>query len=330
MKKWIFIVIGILIVGFIGYKLIGPKSNNRQMALSQARTATVQKGNFQVNVSGTGTVEPVTSEDIQSTVSNNSIAEVLVNTGDSVKSGDPIITFTDGSAPITAPADGVITSISVSPGEGVRPGQVVAHLTNYTNLETVNQIDELDIPKVQVGQTATISVNAFPNKTFTGKVTSISNEGTSTNGTSTFNVTLSINNPQDLKVGMSDQANILTASKNNVLYIPLEAVHTSGNQDYVILASGNNNQNGQNGQGSGQGGFGQRQMITTGLANDNDVEVTSGLTEGQVVRLPNLVLSTTQSNSRGMGGFGSYGGFGGGGGSGFGGGGGNRGGGSGK
>lgn len=295
LKKWIYIVIGVLLIGLAGYELIGSKSNKSQQ-VSQLRTATVQKGNFQVNVSGTGTIEPVVSEDIKATVSDNSIDEVLVHPGDSVTIGEPIITFTDGSSPITAPASGEITTVSVSTGDRVQAGEVVAHLTNYTQLETVNQIDELDIPNIHVGQTATINANAFPNQTFTGKVVSIANEGTATNGVSTFDVTLSINNPQGLKVGMSDQANILTTNKNNVLSVPLEAVHTSGNKDYVILANG------------------QRQTITIGLANVNDVEVTSGLTEGQVIQLPKLAVSSPSqsgsSSGTGMSGFGGFGGSG--------------------
>ncbi len=54
-----------------------------------------------------------------------------------MKSGETLITFTDGSDPITAPADGVITTIAVSPGERVQIGEVVAHLTNYNTLKTV-------------------------------------------------------------------------------------------------------------------------------------------------------------------------------------------------
>jgi multidrug efflux pump subunit AcrA (membrane-fusion protein) len=316
MKKWIYIIIGVLIVGFAGYYFLVPKSNkNNQQSMMQNRTATVQKGKFEVNVSGTGTVQPVTSQDILSPINNNAIAEVLVSAGESVKSGESLITFTDGSDPITAPTDGVITTLAVTPGTRVQAGGVVAHLTNYNTLKTVASIDELDIPKVQVGQTATIKVSALPDQTFTGKVTGIANEGTSTNGVSTFNVDVSIDNPQNLKVGMSTEADILTASKDNALYVPLDAVHSMNGQKFVILASGNSNQG--QGQGQGQQGQGQnfsvnRVTVKTGLANADYVEITQGLTEGQTVRLPNLAVSNTTAvngNSRSLiGGFGGAGG----------------------
>jgi HlyD family secretion protein len=314
MKKWIFIVIGILIVGFAGYYFWGHKSNNsNQQTMIQNRTATVQKGKFEVTVSGTGTVQPVTSEDIVSPITNNEVAEVLVSAGESVKSGESLITFTDGSDPITAPTDGVITTISVTPGARVQAGAVVAHLTNYNTLKTVASIDELDIPKVQVGQTATIKVSALPDQTFTGKVTAIANEGTSTNGVSSFNVDVSIDNPQNLKVGMSTEADILTASKDNALYVPLDAVHSMNGQKFVMLASNNSNpQQSQNqNRGQGQNWNANRVTVQTGLANSDYVEITQGLSEGQVVRLPNLAISnqTTATGGRSM--FGGVGGFGG-------------------
>ncbi|MDP4084372.1 MAG: efflux RND transporter periplasmic adaptor subunit [Bacillota bacterium] len=308
MKKWIFIIIGVIVVGFIGYKWYSSKSTAQQQVSSQVRTATVQKGKMQVFVTGSGTVSPVTSEDILAPSNNNAIEEVLVSANESVKKGEDLVTFTDGSDPITAPTDGVITTISVAAGERVNAGQVVAHLTNYSNLQTVVQIDELDIPKVKVGQPVTVKISAYPDQSYTGTVSAIANEGTSTNGVSTFDVTIQLSNIQNLKVGMSTEASILTASKDNALYVPIEAVHSRGNGKFVILASSNLNQN------LSQSGFGgmQMQTVETGLANDNFVEITKGLSEGQTVRLPQLAInSTTTTNGRGfmMGGFGGGGGM---------------------
>ncbi|MDP4104133.1 MAG: efflux RND transporter periplasmic adaptor subunit [Bacillota bacterium] len=308
MKKWIFIIIGVLIVGIGGYEVYATKtSTNNQQSVVQNRTATVQKGKFEVKVSGTGTVQPVTSEDIKSTINNNEIDEVLVTAGESVTSGEKLITFTDGSDPITAPTDGVITTFAVSAGEKVQIGEVVAHLTNYSTLKTVASIDELDIPKIQIGQTATIKVSALSDQTFTGKVIGIANEGTSTNGVSTFDVDVSIDNPQNLKVGMSTESSILTASKDNALYVPLDAVHTMNGEKFVLVSSDNSSQSQSQSQGQGQPA--NRVTVKTGLANEDYVEITKGLTEGQVVNLPNLASSSstsTNGNNKSM--FGGMGG----------------------
>src|SRR3954470_3016553 len=221
MKKWIWILVSVVVIGFVGFQYYKSKTVSTEAA-AQTRTAVVQQGKLEVKISGSGTVEPVTSEDIKSTIDNDEIDEVLVSAGDTVSEGDELITFTDDSDPITAPADGKITTISVTDGERVTNGQVVAHLTDYKNLQTVVQVDELDITKIKKKQTVSLTVSAYPDSTFTGKVTEIAAEGTSANGTSTFDVTIHIDKPTNLKVGMSTEASILTQSKENALYVPVD------------------------------------------------------------------------------------------------------------
>jgi multidrug efflux pump subunit AcrA (membrane-fusion protein) len=295
MKKWIWIIITVLVIGFVGYQYYSSKNSTQQVS-AQVRTATVQKGKMEVKISGSGTVQPVTSKDITSTIDNNEIDEVLVTAGESVKKGQELVTFTDGSDPITAPATGKITTVSVSAGQRVTTGEVVAHITNYSNLQTVVSVDELDIPKIKTGQTTTLTVSAYPDQTYTGKVTAVANEGTTSNGVSTFDVTIHIDKPTNLKVGMSTEASILTDSKDNALYLPIDAVHTANNEKYVMVDSGT--------------GTGTQQTVKTGLANDDYVEITQGVTEGQTIELPQLSKSSSTSNSNkgsmmgGMGGFG--------------------------
>jgi multidrug efflux pump subunit AcrA (membrane-fusion protein) len=303
MKKWIITVVVVVVVGFVGYQWYASKTSAQQVP-TQIRTAVVQKGKLDVKISGSGTVQPVTSEDITSTINNNAIDEVLVTAGETVKKGADLVTFTDGSDPITAPADGVITTLSVAAGQRVTVGQVVAHLTNYSDLQTVVQVDELDIPKVKKDQPVTIKVNAYPDQTYTGKVYSIANEGTSTNGVSTFDVTVHFDKSDNLKVGMSTEASILTASKDNALYVPVDAVHSVNNQKFVVVVSGNS---------TDQNNSTTRKVVKTGLANEDFVEITSGVTEGEEVRLPQLAVGNSAVNARMMqGGFGGFGGMGGG------------------
>lgn len=296
MKKWILIAVSVLIVGYVGYQWYNSK-NATQAASAQVRTATVQKGKLEVKISGSGTVQPVTSTDIKSEEDNKIVDEVLVAAGEAVKAGDELITFTDGSDPVTAPADGVITSISVAADNRVTSGQVVAHLTNYKDLQTVVQVDELDISKIQVGQTVNLKVNAFADQIYTGKVSAIATEGTSTNGVSTFDVTIHFDKVDNLKVGMSTEASILTASKEDALYVPLDAVHTTNGEKYVIVASSSSN---------GQSGTEQK-TVKTGLANEDYVELTEGVSEGETIELPQLATDSSSSNTRSMmqGGFGA-------------------------
>ncbi|MBT2734481.1 efflux RND transporter periplasmic adaptor subunit [Bacillus sp. ISL-7] len=291
MKKLIWILVSVLVIGFVGFQYYKSKTVSTETT-AQTRTAVVQQGKLEVKISGSGTVAPVTSEDIKSTVDNDEIDEVLVSAGDTVSEGDELITFTDDSDPITAPADGKITTISVTDGERVTNGQVIAHLTDYENLQTVVQVDELDITKIKKKQTVSITVSAYPDTTFTGKVTDIAAEGTSANGTSTFDVTIHIDQPKNLKVGMSTEASILTESKENALYVPVDGVYTNNNEKYVVVTSAST-------EASSASSTSQQRTVKTGISTDDYVELTEGVTAGERIQLPALATSSSSNNQRG-------------------------------
>ncbi|SMQ84443.1 HlyD family secretion protein [Bacillus sp. OV166] len=291
MKKLIWILVSVLMIGFVGFQYYKSKTVSTETT-AQTRTAVVQQGKLEVKISGSGTVAPVTSEDIKSTVDNDEIDEVLVSAGDTVSEGDELITFTDDSDPITAPADGKITIVSVTDGERVTNGQVIAHLTDYEDLQTVVQVDELDITKIKKKQTVSITVSAYPDTTFTGKVTDIAAEGTSANGTSTFDVTIHIDQPKNLKVGMSTEASILTESKENALYVPVDGVYTSNNEKYVVVTSTSTD-------ASSASSTSQQKTVKTGISTDDYVELTEGVTAGETIQLPALATSSSSNNQSG-------------------------------
>lgn len=291
MKKWIWIIVSVLVIGYVGYQWFHSKSSSTEVT-AQTRTAVVQKGKLEVKISGSGTVEPVTTEDIKSTNDNNEIDEVLVTAGEEVSEGDELITFTDDSDSITAPADGVVTTVSVAVGQRVTNGQAVAHLTNYKDLQTVVQVDELDIPKIKKGQTVSLTVSAYPDKTYTGKVTAIAEEGTSSNGTSTFAVTIHIDHPDNLKVGMSTEASILTNSKENALYVPVDAVYTNNSDKYVLIASASTSTDNSTSTST-------QKTVKTGISTDEYVEITEGVSEGETIQLPELSTGASSSTNQG-------------------------------
>jgi multidrug efflux pump subunit AcrA (membrane-fusion protein) len=300
MKKWILIIVSVVIVGYVGYQWYNAKTSTTEAAATQTRTATVQTGKLEVKISGSGTVHAVTSVDIKSSENNKTIDEIIVAVGEEVKAGDELITYTDGSDPVTAPADGVITTVSVAADDKVTAGQVVAHLTNYKDLQTIVQVDELDINKIQTGQTVSMTVSAVPDQTFTGTVTGVASEGTSANGVSTFDVTIHFDSIDNLKVGMSTEASILTASKENALLVPLDAIHSANGEKYVIVQSTSSD---------GQTAGAEQKTVKTGLANEDYVEITEGVSEGDVIQLPQLATDSSSSTQRSMmqGGFGAPG-----------------------
>lgn len=298
MKKWIItIVLIVVIIGGGSFFYVKSKQSSADASTTTIQTSSVQKGTLTVKVTGSGTVESSSSKDVEAD-GTATVDEVLVSKGDKVEKGDTLVTFTDGSDPITAPISGEITSLSVQSGDQVRENQAVAHIKNYNKLETTISVDETDINKVKEGQSAEITLSALDDKTFKGKVTDVAEEGTNNNGVSTFDVTISIENPKNIKVGMSTEATITTKTVKNAVYVPVDAVHTDGSSKYVYVKTDSGT---------------TKQTIKTGINNDDDIQVTSGLSVGQEVVLPSVSNSSSSSSTSAKKGVMMNGGFSGGG-----------------
>lgn len=310
-RVWIsLIIVAIVIVGGVFWFLTRDKSAAAQIYYP---TTVVQKGTLASDVSGSGDLEPAIDEDITigSTDASKTIDTVDVSANDTVKKGDKLLTYTDGTT-LNAPHSGTITTVNVYAGQKVTVGRAVMHLTSYSNLNTVLQIDELDIPKVKDGQKVSVIVNAYPNKTFSGKVTSIAEKGTNTNGVSSFDVTVHIDHASDLKAGMTTTGNIVLQKRSNVLYLPSSAVHQNGNQSFVYLSSNTSSQNQSYGfrkrMTSMDTKRGQMVQVKTGIHNDQYIEITSGLQAGQSIQLTAITkqsgttTTSSQSSFRMMGG----------------------------
>jgi HlyD family secretion protein len=213
---------------------------------------------------------------------------VSVKAGDVVEAGATLITFTDGSV-LQAPVAGTITSLSVASGDSVQSSATVVHITNYSALQTTISVDELDVTKVAVGQAVKITASAFEDETFEGVVTNVATVGTSTNGVSTFDVTVQITDPKSLKIGMSTEASISIESKEDAIYVPVEAVYTSGDEKYVQVPTSSEDSTQST----------KKVTVETGISNDTFVEITSGLAEGESVQIPR-VQSSGNSSQGGM------------------------------
>lgn len=213
---------------------------------------------------------------------------------------------------ITSPFDGVIVTQTVKVGDSMQQGKVIATIMDLSQMQAVVTVDELDIAKVQIGQKANITLDALPGKEFTGKVTKINDIGAPSNGVTTYDVTVIIDKPDQIKVGMTSNATIEVSSKDHVLVLPIEAVQGTGDQRFVIIpgtptgspAPGAVNPNRINRPKQGNGalnGMGAQNMrrVTVGLMNENDVEIVSGLKEGEPVLIP-ITTSQTSTTQQGL------------------------------
>jgi RND family efflux transporter MFP subunit len=149
----------------------------------------------------------------------------------------------------------------------------VATLPDLTQMESQTYVNEVDVRKLSVGQTAVISLDADPSKRLMGKVTSIANIGEQrpNQDSKVFEVKLEISKPDTtLRPGMTTSNAIETASFTNVLSVPLEAVVSEAGYSYVYKKDGRGV---------------AKQMIETGAMNDNEIVVKNGLAKDDRVLL---------------------------------------------
>lgn len=189
-------------------------------------------------------------------------------------------------ATLTAPYDGVVAAIGANVGEQVGSSAAVITLVDTRQTRVDVTVDESDIAKIAPGKTAQISFDALPDRRFTGKVLGIGPTATVTQGVATYTVSVSIDDAGDqgVPVGMTANVSIITAQKDNTLFIPNRAVRRAGrNQVVDVLVDGKT----------------EPRNVTAGLANDSVTEITQGLQEGETVVIP----QTTAAQPR-VGGFG--------------------------
>ena len=175
---------------------------------------------------------------------------------------------------ITSPISGTVVDKAYKAGDTLEAGKTLCTIYDLSYLSVTLYIDELDISKLQVGQEVSITADAVEGETFAGTVTNISIMGTTTGGTTTYPVTVRIDDTGDLLPGMNVDCTITTASVTDVLRIPAGAV-SRGNR---VLVYGEDN----GGDETIPEGYGWRE-ISIGESDGDYVEVLSGLSEGDQI-----------------------------------------------
>jgi HlyD family secretion protein len=172
---------------------------------------------------------------------------------------------------ITAPFDGTILSVTVLPGDLVNAGTVAFVIADLSELHVDVPIAEVDYTRVQIGQSATLSLDAVQGKTYTGKVVEIGLTAGVTQNAVTYPVKVVLTNA-DLNVlpGMTAAVDIEVTRLENVLLVPNRAVRSSnGSRIVYVLKSG----------------MMSPATVTLGSSNDTESEVLTGLAEGDVIVL---------------------------------------------
>ena len=203
---------------------------------------------------------------------------------------------------IKSPISGMVVSKTGSTGASVQSGAELLTVSDLNSLKVKVAVDELDISKIKIGQTAKIKLDALTDITFSGTVDDIAQIGTNSNNVTTYDVTVSIANPKGIKIGMNANVTIAVESKADALVIPAEALVEKGGTKYVMVDNSSTTSTNANRIKTAAGNL---VAIKTGIQNENYIEVTSGVTEGEklMVTLPQTTTTTTNARS-GFSGFG--------------------------
>jgi HlyD family secretion protein len=259
---------------------------------------------------------------------NSSQRHIAVARASLVRSNDILHKFDS-----FAPLDGVVTNLSVRAGESVVPGlqnQAGTNIMTIADMSLITaevKVDETDIVSVKLGQIAEITIDAIPNKTFHGHVTEIgdtailrstgvaaSQSAISSQEAKDFKVVIAMDNPPDeVRPGLSCTAKITTATRKNAITIPIQALTvrqkgdlepkktgpaatTAVKLDPVAEKARKEEVQGVFVVANGKATF---HKVETGITGSTDIEVLSGLNEGdQIITGTYQVIRTIANDAQ--------------------------------
>jgi len=293
---------GYMSVRYVTIKVANPG------ALTSSDSATAMIGDIACN--DVGTFEPVMDYEITAKASGT-IETLTIAEGDHVSVGQLVAVLDSSSAQtqrlnaeismrdaelslekaqeklneytITAPISGTVVAKNKKAGDKIESGNIssdntLALIYDMSSLYCELDIDELDIKKISVGQTATITADAS-DRIYTGTVENVSVSGTiGSNGVTTYPVKIRLTDFDDaLLPGMNVEASIAIATAENALSVPVSSVNR-GNIVYVKGEKTSQEDRAPEGYYSVE--------VTCGVTTDSFVEILSGLNEGDVVYAP--------------------------------------------
>jgi len=229
-----------------------------------------------------------------------------------------------------SPIDGMVTNLPVRVGETVVPGiqnspaSLIMTIADMSLITAEVKVDETDIVNVKLDQVADISIDAIPDKTFPGRVIEIGNtailrstglaasqSAVSSQEAKDFKVVIALDDPpSEIRPGLSCTAKITTATRTDVLTIPIQALTVRQKGDLVKKANGENSDaveqmSEKERKKELQGVFvvdGERAVfreVKTGITGATDIEVLEGLKESEeIITGSYKVIRTIRNEAR--------------------------------
>lgn len=191
---------------------------------------------------------------------------------------------------VTSPIDGTVNEVNIKNGDDLSKlssgssRSVPIIIGDLGTMKAQVSVNEVDISNVSIGQKVTMTFSAIDGLTATGKVENMDSLGTLSSGVVTYNVTIGFDTLDSrIKPQMSVSANIITDTKQDVVMVPSGAVKTQNGNSYVeVLNSGTTP---------------SKVSVKTGISNDTDTEIISGLNAGDKVVTQTIAGTATASGS---------------------------------
>lgn len=285
-KKWIFIILLIAFGtgGYFYYQSLTPRIN--------WKSAVLEKGDLQVTILATGTVQPENRLEIKPPVAGR-IEQILVNEGDRVRKGQILawLSSTERAAlldaarsqgeaevkkweemykatPIIAPISGMIILRNVEAGQTFVTTDAVLVMSDRLTVKA--QVDETDLAQIQLKQKAEIRLDAYPDQKIAARVDQIAFEAKTVNNVTTYLVTVVPDEtPKTMRSGMTANVTFFVKSKEGVLLAPVEFIKYQNGKPIVMVKA--------------EKGPPVEREIQLGTSDGKMSEVLSGLQEGETI-----------------------------------------------
>ncbi len=274
--------------------------------LDNLRAITVKKGTIKVTVLTTGTVQPQNRLEIKPPIAGR-VEDILVEEGDNVKKGELLAWMSSSeraalldaarakgekelktwqeyykATPIYAPIDGTVILRDVEPGQTFAEQEAVFVLSD--RLVVKAQVDETDLGNIKIGQDTTILLDAYPKNKIDGKVVHIAYDSTTVNNVTTYLVDVIPNDTSSImRSGMTANVTFYIEEKKDLIVIPESALKYQDGVSYVQVRGEKNSL--------------KQKKVTIGASDDENIEIKSGLNEGDEILVEKSVVSNEDGNT---------------------------------
>ncbi len=181
---------------------------------------------------------------------------------------------------IYATIDGLVNSVSVAAGDTLSNNAVIASIADNTSADVIVSVTQDDISSLSVGQTAEVSLTSFSDTTFEGTIDSITiTPAREASSTVSYSITVKLSGDvSKIYDGMTGNVTFVTKQVKDVLYVSNKAVTTENGKQYVNVKDSS--------------GKTVKTQVTTGFSDGQNVEIQSGLTEGQTIVITSQAVTS--------------------------------------